>query len=105
MLAHNVYFALHEPSPENRRKLVESCHKYLSGHPGTVFYAAGTLADLDRPVNVRDWDVGLHVVFQDRAAHDAYQMAPEHLKFVEENKPTWKQVRVFDSDVTGARIP
>ncbi|HVC93336.1 MAG TPA: Dabb family protein [Pirellulales bacterium] len=102
MLAHTVYFTLHEPTPENRRNLVESCHKHLSCHPGTVFYAAGTPADLDRPVNVRDWDVGLHVIFLDRAAHDAYQVAPAHLKFVEENKPSWKQVRVFDSDVSGA---
>ena len=31
-----------------------------------------------------------------------YGVAPDHLKFVEENKPGWKQVRVFDSDVTTA---
>jgi hypothetical protein len=100
MLAHNVYFTLYEPTPENRRKLVEACHKYLSGHPGTLFYAAGTVADLDRPVNVCDWDVALHVIFQDRAAHDAYQKARKHVKFVEENKASWKQVRVFDTDAT-----
>jgi hypothetical protein len=41
----------------------------------------------------------LHVVFENRAAHDAYQTAPRHLKFIEENKATWKKVRVFDSDV------
>jgi hypothetical protein len=98
MLVHDVFFTLHEPTPENRRKLVEACRKYLSGHPGTLFFAAGTVSDLDRPVNVRDWDVGLHVIFQDRAAHDAYQAAPNHLQFVEENKPGWKQVRVFDTD-------
>jgi hypothetical protein len=102
MLVHNVYFALNEPTPANRRKLIESCQKYLTGHPGTVFYAAGTVCDLDRPVNVRDWDVGLHVVFQDRAAHDAYQVAPRHVAFVNENKATWKQVRVFDSDAGAA---
>ena len=99
MLAHNVYFTLNESTPAARKKLVEACHKYLSDHPGTVFYAAGTVCDLNRDVNDRDFDVGLHVVFADRAAHDAYQVAPKHLKFIEENKATWKKVRVFDSDV------
>lgn len=102
LLVHNVYFTLKEPTDENRKKLVAACHKYLSGHPGTVFYAAGTLADLDRPVNDRDFDVGLHVIFEDRAAHDAYQTAPKHLKFIEENKADWAKVRVFDSNAAGA---
>ncbi|HVX61844.1 MAG TPA: Dabb family protein [Pirellulales bacterium] len=103
LLVHNVFFSLKEPTPANRQKLVDACHKYLSGHPGTVFYAAGTLADLDRPVNDRDFDVALHVIFQDRAAHDAYQTAPKHLQFIEENKADWAKVRVFDSDATDGK--
>lgn len=103
MLAHNVFFSLNEPTPENRQKLVEACQKYLSNHPGTVFFAAGTVADYDRPVNDRDFDVGLHLIFKDHAAHDAYQTAPLHEKFIAENKATWKKVRVFDSDVVGAK--
>lgn len=98
MLVHNVYFALHDPTPANIAQLVAACDKYLSKHPGTAFYAAGTLSDLSREVNDRDWHVGLHVIFQDRAAHDAYQVHPEHLKFIEENKASWKKVRVFDTD-------
>lgn len=102
MLAHNVYFSLNDSSPAAIDKLVAACHKYLKDHPGVVFYAAGTLCkDLTRPVNDLNFDVALHVVFADRAAHDAYQTAPSHLKFIEENKPTWKQVRVFDSNVDG----
>ena len=53
-------------------------------------------------MNDRDFDVALHVVFDHRASHDAYQAAPEHLSFIEEQKENWKNVRVFDSDVTGA---
>ena len=33
------------------------------------------------------------------AAHDAYQKAERHLKFIEENEDTWKKVRVFDSSL------
>jgi hypothetical protein len=100
MLAHTVYFSLNAPTPENRRKMVESCHKYLTGHPGTVYYAAGVCSKYDREVNDRDYDVALHVVFEDHAFHDAYQVASRHKQFIEECKPMWKKVRVFDADVT-----
>jgi len=100
MLAHQVYFTLSEATPATRASLVEACHKYLTDHPGTVFFAAGTLAPYDRSVNDRDFDVALHVIFQNRAAHDAYQTAPRHLEFIKEQKANWKRVRVFDSDVT-----
>ena len=100
MLAHNVFFTLKDQSPEAKQKLVDACKRYLSKHPGTVFFAAGTLVqELDRPVNDRDFDVGLHVVFKDKASHDKYQEAPLHLQFIEENKGNWAKVRVFDSYV------
>jgi hypothetical protein len=102
-LAHNVYFTLHESTEAARAKLVQACKKYLTGHPGTLFFACGTLAkDLARPVNDRDFDVGLHIIFDTHAAHDAYQVAPRHEQFIEENKTTWKKVRVFDSVVERA---
>jgi hypothetical protein len=101
MIAHNVYFSLKDGTPANRQKLVDACKKYLAKHPGTVFFAAGPLTEeLNRPVNDRDFDVGLHIVFKDKASHDKYQDADLHLKFIEENKDGWKKVRVFDSSVT-----
>jgi hypothetical protein len=100
LLVHNVYFTLHDDSPEAARRLVEACYKYLQNHAGVVYFAAGTLVgDLTRPVNVRDFHVGLHVVFADRRAHDEYQTSPNHVQFIEENRSTWKQVRVFDTTV------
>jgi hypothetical protein len=41
LLAHNVYFSLNDPSAAAVQDLVESCKKYLSRHPGVVFFAAG----------------------------------------------------------------
>jgi Stress responsive A/B Barrel Domain len=99
-LAHNVFFTLHDSSDVAKAKLVQACKKYLTGHPGTLLFACGTLAkDLARPVNDRDFDVGLHIIFETQAAHDAYQEAPRHEKFIEENRGTWMKVRVFDSEV------
>ena len=99
-LAHNVYFKLNDPSDANADALVGACKKYLNLQPGIVFFAAGRLVrELNRPVNDQDWDVGLHLVFDSKAAHDAYQDDPDHVRFVDENKPTWAGVRVFDSYV------
>lgn len=98
MLAHNVYFALKDNSVDAKKTLVDACKKYLSSHPGEVFFAAGTRAeDLTREVNDRDFDVALHIVFTDKAAHDKYQDDRRHKQFIEENKDNWKKVRVFDS--------
>ena len=100
MLAHSVYFTLTDSSPRARQKLVDDCKEYLTGHPGTVFFAAGNrVEELDRPVNDRDFDVSLLVVFEDKAAHDRYQDASQHHKFIEENSANWKAVRVFDAYV------
>src|SRR5438105_4379311 len=98
MLVHNVYFTLKDNSEPARQKLLAACRKYLTPHPGIVFFGCGTLAaELKRPVNDRDFDVALHVVFASQAEHDQYQVADLHLKFIEENKPNWQKVRVFDS--------
>jgi hypothetical protein len=98
MLVHDVYFTLSDPSPEARDALVAACDEHLTEHPGTLFYACGTVSDLDREVNDRDWDVGLHIVFEDRAAHDRYQTSDRHVRFVDENRGVWSTVRVFDTD-------
>ncbi len=97
-LAHVVFFALNDPA--GAEALVEACHKYLSGHEGIVHFSAGTREpELNRPVNDTDFHVALHVVFASREAHDVYQTHPRHLQFIAENKDSWKQVRVFDSNV------
>lgn len=95
-----VYFTLTDDSPAKIDELVAACKKYLDDHPGLEYFAVGRLnPDLARPVNVVDFHVSLHTVFADRAAHDAYQVAPRHIEFIEQNKPNWKQVRVLDSDL------
>ena len=100
-LAHNVFFTLTDASPAAQQKLIDGCHQYLKGHPGQVYFSAGTLVpDLARPVNDRAFHVGLHLVFDSRQAHDAYQAHPRHVQFVEQNKPNWASVRVFDTYVS-----
>jgi len=103
MLVHNVFFQLIDRSDEAKARLIASCKQHLTGHPGTLFFACGTRAlALNREVNDQAFDVALHLVFESQAAHDAYQDHPRHVQFVEENKPTWAKVRVFDSEAEGA---
>ncbi len=101
MLAHMVYFTLKDNSPEAIEKQLAACREHLTNHPGQVFVGIGTrTSDLTRDVNDQSFHVGLHIVFENRAAHDTYQTHPRHLKFIEEGKPHWASVRVFDADVT-----
>jgi hypothetical protein len=88
VLAHDVYFTLNDASPEARKELVDACEKYLKGHEGTVFFAAGTRAT----------EMG-------RDAHEAYQKNPRHLEFIEKMKANWKTVQVFDSWVKSSAEP
>ena len=99
-LAHMVYFKLKDDSQPAKERLLTACEKYLSGHEGTVYFSAGILVEeLDREVNQRDFDIALHVVFANKAAHDKYQAHPRHLKFIEEGRDNWEAVRVFDAYV------
>jgi hypothetical protein len=100
-LSHAVYFTLKNRTPEAAAKLVASCQQHLTGHPGTVFFSAGTCAaEYDREVNDRDYDVALTIVFESHAAHDVYQTAPRHEQFIAENATDWAKVRVFDANLT-----
>ena len=99
-IAHHVFFTLEDASQEKIEALLNDMQHFLTSHHGLVYFACGTLnADLDRPVNDRAFHVSLHTVFENRAAHDAYQVDPRHVEFIERNRLNWKQVRVFDSDV------
>ncbi len=99
-LAHMVFFALKDHSKESREKFIASCEKYLSEHEGTVYFSVGTIAedkDVEEPVSVKDFDVALHVVFENKAAKAKYLASERHKQFVDENRESFAGVRVFDS--------
>jgi len=100
LLAHTVFFTLHDNSAQAKQKLVAACKECLAGQPGVAFFAAGTLAgDIDWSVSDRDFDVALYLVFENKAAHDQYQESAEHLRFMAEHESNWKQIRSFDAYV------
>jgi hypothetical protein len=84
LLAHDVFFTLKNPSLATRQKLVYACKKNLADHPSLLSFASGVLVEtLDREVNDRTFDVGLHIVFAD-------QEAPLHITASKRTAPTGK---------------
>ena len=98
MHAHNVYFKLKDSSKTKIGNFIEDCHSYLARLDGIHSFACGLRETrVDRPVNDKDFDVSLHIIFRDKEAHDSYQVAGPHEEFVQRNKPNWEVVRVFDT--------
>ena len=55
---------------------------------GTVYFSVGTIAegkDVEEPVSVKDFDVALHAVFENKAAKARYLESERHKQFVDEN--------------------
>ena len=102
-MTHDVFFVLADDAPETQAKLIAACHKFLTGHPGTIWFSAGPRAkEMEGEVNDRDFDVALHLVFKNKAALDAYGKSERHDQFLAEAKSLWSKVRVFDSYATAS---
>ena len=97
-LAHTVFFTLKDRSDATREALVLACDKYLSDHPGTVYFSAGPRATAyQRPVNDTEFDVALVLVFATDKDHQRYQSSERHQRFLDEQLENCSQVRVFDA--------
>jgi hypothetical protein len=97
-LTHCVFFTLQDHSAAARDALIEACHKYLSGHSGTVHFSAGPRATAyQRSVNDAEFDVALVIVFATEQDHDLYQSSERHQQFLAEQLENCSQVRVFDA--------
>lgn len=100
MLVHTVCFWLKPDLTEAQRasflaaqralKEVPSIREFHLGRP-----AAGVAA---RPVVDKTFDYAITCIFADVAAHDAYQVHPLHLAFVETGKPLWARVQIYDAE-------
>ncbi|GAB1420280.1 Dabb family protein [Anaerolineales bacterium] len=98
MHLHNVYFSLIDRSNQAKQNLINDCQEFLTVQEGIVSFACGLLEEeLEREENDRDFDVSLHIMFENREAHDAYQNDEVHHTFVDRNKDNWAKVRVFDT--------
>jgi len=97
MFSHVVIFWTDPAKPAAADALVAGAHKYLKKIPGVTQFHVGKMAKSHRAVVDQTYQVGLHILFPDQAAQDAYQEHPLHLEFVEKVfKPNCVKVVVYD---------
>ena len=99
MLVHTVYFWLKpELTAEQHadfRRGVES----LSGIKAVEKLYVGVPAKtVKRPIIDTSYSVALTVVCKDVAGHDAYQVDPLHLAFIDRFKTFWARVQIYDAE-------
>ncbi|EMR04599.1 Dabb family protein [Cesiribacter andamanensis] len=94
---HQVYFWLRKPENEqDKARLLEGL-RMLSKVKTIREYHIGVPAGATRDVVDASYAISWMLVFKDKAAQDAYQVDPIHLKFVEEYSALWSKVVVYDS--------
>ena len=99
MLLHNVYFWVKEEMSAGERRSLEQGLASLCGYELVRSGHYGVPAGTTRDVVDRSYTYGLVLVFDDRAAQDAYQVSPTHQEFVQDHGDKWEKVVVYDLDV------
>lgn len=97
VFVHSVYFWLKSdlspPGHAGFRIGLES----LASIPDIRNIHIGVPAPTDRPVIDRSYSYALTIIFDNLAAHDAYQLHPIHLEFVRDYSTYWSRVRIYDA--------
>ncbi len=97
MFSHVVIFWTKPEIPDATKALLAGAEKYLKPCPGVLHYHCGQMIPSHRDVVDQSYQVALNLVFEDKAAQDAYQEHPLHVEFVEKVfKPNCARVLVYD---------
>ena len=95
--SHIVIFWTDPSNPGATDELIAGAENYLKPIPGVLHYHIGKMAPSHRPVVDQSYQVGLNLVFPDKATQDAYQVHPMHLEFVDKVfKRVCTKVVVYD---------
>ncbi len=98
MFSHVVIFWIKpDAAPDAADQLLAGCHQYLTELPGVLSFHAGKMVSSPRAVVDQTYQVGLNVVFVDKAAEAAYQVHPRHLEFIDKVfKPLCARATIYD---------
>ena len=96
MHVHNVYFWLKEGLDGEAVAAFEQGLAELAKDPEIKYGHFGQPASTERDVVDNSYDYGLVFVFEDKAAHDRYQISPVHEKFIDAHLPKWERLVVYD---------
>ena len=92
---HMVFFWL---KPEvDAVAFIDQSKAFVCQVPEVVSYHIGRPAGTPREVVDNSYSVSLVVTFDSKEDQDAYQKHPVHLKYVDDNKDKWLDVKIYDS--------
>jgi hypothetical protein len=95
---HSVYFWLREDgTAEDARKTIDVCRANLTGIPGILNMTLGVPGGTSGGPVDNTYAVALLIEFEDKAAHDAYDIHPGHQRMISECGHLWGRVQVYDS--------
>ena len=99
MLVHTVYFWLKpELTAQQHADFIKGVGK-LAGIKAVEQAFVGQPAKTEkRPIIDDSYSVALTVICQDIAGHDAYQVDPIHLEFINTFKTFWNRVQIYDAE-------
>jgi hypothetical protein len=104
MLVHTVYFWLKPDLSTAQRAEFLTALQALDKVPSVQEFHLGRPAGIPpRPVVDNTYDYSITCLFADVAAHDAYQVHPQHLAFVGVGKPLWSRVQIYDAEQVGGQ--
>ncbi len=99
MLVHTVYFWLKpEITPAQREEFRRGVESLGTIKAVEKIYIGTPAKTEKRPIIDDSYSVALTVICKDIAAHDAYQVDPIHLAFINACKAYWKRVQIYDAE-------
>ncbi len=100
MLVHTVVFWLRKDlTPAEREAFrMEGLESLRPIASVSDFYVGSPAAIPPRPVVDASYDFSITALFKDVDAHNAYQVDPVHLAFVQRFKSSWERVQIYDAE-------
>jgi hypothetical protein len=94
---HTVIFYLKKGAPETEADaLIADAQKLLSRIPTVREIRAGRPADKATPITIKDYQVGLLVLFDDADGLQTYLDHPLHKEYVSNHEKSFEKVVVYD---------
>ena len=96
MFVHNVYFWLRDDLDDGEIAAFERGLQSLCGIEFVKSGYYGKPAATDRPVIDSSYSYGMVLMFDDKAAQDAYQVCETHQRFIAEHRAKRTRILICD---------
>jgi hypothetical protein len=98
MIAHHVLFWLKADTTDEQKAAFRKSLETLENVETVKNFHVGTPAPIDRAVVDTTYTFSLILFFEDMAGHDVYQVHPVHKAFLDEFRPLFDKVVIYDAE-------